>query len=404
MPTINGTNSSDYLSAWDYGYQYSYNTIRGYGGSDTIVGGEYGDTLDGGTGADYMYGGYGYDYYLIDSVSDYVEDYGYSWEWDTARSTAASWSMGYGVEALELVGSARAGYGNDLANDIKGNGGANVIDGAQGNDTLGGLGGNDTMYGGSGNDDIGGGQGNDQMFGDDGNDRLFAEAGNDSASGGVGNDSLYGGDGIDTLNGDAGNDVLYCNGGRDVVYGGAGRDTFIFAAISDSPVGANADQLRSGGGGTAFDGAGAAAGDWIDLSAIDANLNVAGDQAFVFGGGTGIGRVLVRQQRRHDAGLRQRRFGRGGRVPDRHLRWRRPRLGLPGVRLYPLTQGAAPQRALHPCSVAGPASPPGARAVPRDDGWPGTPRPAGLMNKVAKLLFRYLQKDARSVHQGECDV
>ena len=41
---------------------------------------------------------------------------------------------------------------------------------------------------------------------------------------------------------------------------------------------------------SAFEGAGAAAGDLIDLSGIDANTAAAGNQAFVFGG-TGIGRI-----------------------------------------------------------------------------------------------------------------
>lgn len=45
-----------------------------------------------------------------------------------------------------------------------------------------------------------------------------------------------------------------------------------------------ADQLSAGDNGTAFDGAGSAAGDLIDLSALDANATVTGDQAFLFGG------------------------------------------------------------------------------------------------------------------------
>ena len=40
----------------------------------------------------------------------------------------------------------------------------------------------------------------------------------------------------------------------------------------------------------AFEGAGGAPGDKIDLSSLDANVNAAGDQAFIFGG-TGIRHV-----------------------------------------------------------------------------------------------------------------
>ena len=71
---------------------------------------------------------------------------------------------------------------------------------------------------------------------------------------------------------------------------GSGRDVFDFNLISDSPTGANCDQLRAGGGAVAFEGAGGAPGDKIDLSSLDANVNAAGDQAFIFGG-TGIRHV-----------------------------------------------------------------------------------------------------------------
>ena len=48
--------------------------------------------------------------------------------------------------------------------------------------------------------------------------------------------------------------------------------------------------LRGGDGGKSFDGAGAAAGDRIDVSGIDANAGAAGDQAFVWGS-TGTGGI-----------------------------------------------------------------------------------------------------------------
>jgi hypothetical protein len=49
---------------------------------------------------------------------------------------------------------------------------------------------------------------------------------------------------------------------------------------------------RACGGVPAFEGAGVAGGDLIDVSGIDANAAVAGNQAFVFGG-SGIGRLSV---------------------------------------------------------------------------------------------------------------
>ena len=77
----------------------------------------------------------------------------------------------------------------------------------------------------------------------------------------------------------------------DVLQGYLGDDVFAFVATADSTSGAR-DVIRGGGGVAAFEGAGVAGGDRIDLSAIDANAGVAGNQAFVFGG-TGAGRVSV---------------------------------------------------------------------------------------------------------------
>ena len=62
---------------------------------------------------------------------------------------------------------------------------------------------------------------------------------------------------------------------------------FVFTSVGDSAPG-GADVIRAGDGAIAFEGIGAAAGDRIDVSAIDANELVAGNQAFVFGrNGTG---------------------------------------------------------------------------------------------------------------------
>ena len=90
---------------------------------------------------------------------------------------------------------------------------------------------------------------------------------------------LCGGDGNDRLQGGAGGDILI---------GGKGADTFVFTALTDSSPTSGSDAIRGGDGGRAFEGIGSADGDRIDLSAIDANSVVAGNQAFVFGQ-TGIG-------------------------------------------------------------------------------------------------------------------
>jgi Ca2+-binding RTX toxin-like protein len=131
----------------------------------------------------------------------------------------------------------------------------------------------------------------DLMIGDEAANTFAGGAGNDTASGGGGNDRLIGGDGGDVLNGDAGNDLLRGGGAADRLFGGLGADIFDFDTAADSGPGAR-DVLRGGVGIAAFEGIGAAGGDRIDLSGIDANANVAGNQAFAFGG-VGIGHVSL---------------------------------------------------------------------------------------------------------------
>jgi Ca2+-binding RTX toxin-like protein len=97
--------------------------------------------------------------------------------------------------------------------------------------------------------------------------------------GGAGNDAVAGGNAVDYLSGGAGNDQLFGMGGQDFLIGGAGQDVlrggfasdqFRYLDIGDSTV-ANPDHILDLEG---FDR--------IDLSAIDANTGVAGDQAFTW--------------------------------------------------------------------------------------------------------------------------
>jgi Ca2+-binding RTX toxin-like protein len=72
------------------------------------------------------------------------------------------------------------------------------------------------------------------------------------------------------LRGFAGNDTLNGGAGQDRLAGGAGNDKFVYSAISDSGVTAATWDVI-----TDF-----ATGDKIDLSALDANTALGGDQAF----------------------------------------------------------------------------------------------------------------------------
>lgn len=243
--------------------------LHGHAGNDTLVGGggsdflfgddlqsEKGnDFLDGGSGADYLYGANGNDTYVVDDAGDQVFESvdGTAGGVDKVQSSVISVDLGhydrdgFGIESAAVLGTKALNVtGNYLNNVLTGNGAANTILGEGGNDTL---------------------------IGNGGNDYLDAQVGNDQVRGGAGNDTLLGGP------------------GADVLVGGAGQDTFKFGAMIGSVPGA-VDQITAGDGGNAFDGAGTAAGDLLDLYGIDADSTQAGNQTFAFGG-TGRGHVSV---------------------------------------------------------------------------------------------------------------
>lgn len=144
------------------------------------------------------------------------------------------------------------GFATNGYDTVKGTAYADAVDGMAGNDILRGNGGNDALFGGTGNDTLMGGTENDRLIGDAGNDSLRGESGNDR---------LIGGDGADRL------------------IGGLGSDVFDFNLASDSDAG-GIDVIAAGDGATAFQGVGVAGGDVLDLSGIDANEYLSGNQAF----------------------------------------------------------------------------------------------------------------------------
>lgn len=97
-------------------------------------------------------------------------------------------------------------------------------------------------------------------------------SGNDTLAGTSGGDVIYGLAGNDTIDGGAGGDRLFGGAGKDMLTGGAGADRFVYTALSDStPALAGRDII------TDFS---RTDGDSIDISAIDARADLAGDQAF----------------------------------------------------------------------------------------------------------------------------
>jgi len=315
-----------------------------YGGTDNdLLFGEPGDDLlDGGAGADRMLGGTGNDTYYVDNAGDQVIEQAAAGI-DTVWSSLATTALYANVEILRFNGvGSFAGYGNGLDNTIAGGAGNDRLEGGDGNDVLIGGAGADTLVGGAGIDTAsyatatsavnaqlrtggiagearsdtysgvenltGSGYG-DTLIGDDqanrltclggddyavglgGNDVLVGGAGIDRLFGDDGNDTLVGGDGIDQLFGGNGSDLLRGGRGIDILIGGLGADVFDFDRVADSDPGGR-DVIRADAGAIVFEGAGVAGGDRIDLSGIDANASVAGNQTFGFGG-TGIGRVSL---------------------------------------------------------------------------------------------------------------
>ncbi|MGO4916443.1 peroxidase family protein [Pseudogemmobacter sp. W21_MBD1_M6] len=235
---------------------------------------------------------------------------------------------------------------------LVGTGGADALTGTDAGETIVAHGGADMVFAGGGNDNILGGAGSDMLYGDGGADRIFGEAGDDFITGGAGDDTVFGGagddlfvaasgDGNDTYYGDAmnggagvdtldmsaimsditadlgsglldhgsvyaadsghdtlwgienivtgaGNDIITANAAVNVIDGGDGENIFRFNAAAD----ADGDTV-----------VGFQPGDKIDLSGMDANNDLSGQQTFMMSttGSLGaVGELLVSHETRED--------------------------------------------------------------------------------------------------------
>lgn len=204
------------------------NRMVGNANANVLFGAGGDDTLDGGSGNDRLVGGTGRDTYVVDSAGDRVEEEADRNTRDTVESWATSFRLGAFVENLWLKGAGDLkGFGNALANDLRGNAGDNHLDGGAGADTL------------------QGGEGDDTYVVDHVDDRVyeFGDAGRDTVRSSMscqlaldvevlvltGSAAIDGtGNGDDNrIVGNAAANRLDGGGGTDTLVGGRGDDTYV---------------------------------------------------------------------------------------------------------------------------------------------------------------------------------
>jgi VCBS repeat-containing protein len=273
--------------------QDAVGTLDGTANADILVSGTGGAILIGGDGNDVLLGGSGNDTYRFDLSDgfDIIFDNGSgndrieittslpvdSTSIDALNFERIGTNLVIDVGSTELTVRDHYVSGNEVERIQFTNGGTiygyalSSGDYRLSNDSvspLDGAGTEDVIASSSGAETVNGGNGSDLLFGNGGVDTI---------NGGNGNDLIVAGAGDDILNGGADNDVIVGGLGADQMTGGTGADRFAFESIADS-ANANPDRI--------IDFSEATAGELIDLSLIDANTGLGGDQAFAFAGNT----------------------------------------------------------------------------------------------------------------------
>jgi Ca2+-binding RTX toxin-like protein len=265
------------------------NTLNGLNGADTLVGGLGNDTLLGGLANDTLTGGDGDDTLNGEGGIDTASYAGAVSAVTVALVAGAQATGGAGIDTLIGIENLTGSSFND---SLTGDGGVNILTGGIGADTMTGLGGDDTYNvdnvgdsvveaNGGGTDlvkssvnfSLGGqfiekliltGSSNINGTGNTLDNTLTGNSGNNVLNGSTGADTLLGGDGADTLIGGL---------DRDTMTGGAGADVFDFNAVNETgTTGATRDVIVDFVQGS----------DKFDLSTIDADSVLAGNQAFTF--------------------------------------------------------------------------------------------------------------------------
>lgn len=233
--------------------------FSGEGGDDSFTASGGADSMDGGAGSDLV------------NFAD--------WKSGIDLSLAArGWQSLGGSDSIRLTSIERV-VGTNFNDRLTAGDDGSELTGAKGDDILVGGAGNDRLIGKEGIDtasyelakaavavDLS--QTRDQATGGAGTDYLSNV---ENLTGSAFNDLLIGSRTENVIQGGAGDDRITGGGGQDWLTGDAGADRFVYLATADSRAGAY-DTI------TDFS---RADGDRIDLSALDANTRLSGNQSFV---------------------------------------------------------------------------------------------------------------------------
>ena len=336
ITVILSSSNDTYVSPTDDNY-----IIDGRGGNDSITTGLGADRITGGAGNDTIQAGGGNDVILYGTGNNGFDSIdggagGHDVVLATANGVAIGLSSVTGIEVIDAGGFSNVTIEGASSDDTFDFSSVSLIGIASINSGSG----KDTVFGSAGADVINGGTGNDLLIGGAGNDvfKVGGSAGTDSYDGGadfdtieasksaislvvtgtnitgieaissggfsgfrlvgtgsanvldfsaislIGVESIDAGAGNDVVIGSAGADAIIGGSGRDTLTGGAGNDTFVFTSTSQSTRPSTIDIITDFHQGE----------DRIDLSGIDANTVLAGEDAFTFVGSgpfTGAGQL-----------------------------------------------------------------------------------------------------------------
>jgi Ca2+-binding RTX toxin-like protein len=224
------------------------NVLAGNDGNNTLTGAAGNDTLNGGIGTDTMVGGAGNDLYLLNVVTDSVNETAVGSDGidqvNLGFTAAGTYIMTAGVENALVTATGNLAVnvtGNTLANTLTGNAADNILNGGTGADLLiGGLG-NDTYVLDNAGDQITelADQGTDRVnvgiatanqtyiLGDHLENGTLTNAVAFNLTGNTLDNILTGNAAVNTLTGGEGNDTLIGGAGADSLVGGIGDDSYV---------------------------------------------------------------------------------------------------------------------------------------------------------------------------------